>query len=354
MKTILLTWWTWYIWSHAAVVFLEAWYNIVIIDNLSNSSEDVIEKIETIVNNSPLLTREGARGWVKFYNWDLRNKTDIETVFWENKIDGVIHFAWAKAVWESCDKPFYYWENNVAATGNLVEIMEKHNCKNIIFSSSATVYDPTWTPPFSEDSKTGWDISNPYGTNKYVIEHMLRDMSNHKDFNSICLRYFNPIWAHESGLIWEDPNDIPNNLLPFVMKVASGELQEINIFWDDYDTPDGTGVRDYIHVVDLVEWHLKAWEYLDSPLLTREGARGWVEYINLWAGKATSVLEMINMTSEIVWTKLPYKVVERRNGDLASSYCIATKAEKLLNWKTRFSVRQGIEDSWNFIQKKSQ
>lgn len=336
MQTILLTWWAWYIWSHAAVVFLQAWYNIIIIDNLSNSSENVIQDIFTITWKK-----------VKFYNADLRNKTDIEKVFLENNIDWVIHFAWAKAVWESCDQPFYYWENNVAATGNLVEIMDKYNCRNIIFSSSATVYDPTGTPPFSENSKTGWDISNPYGTNKYVIEHMLRDMSNHKGFNSICLRYFNPIGAHESGLIWEDPNDIPNNLLPFVMKVASGELKEINIFWDDYNTPDGTGIRDYIHVVDLVEWHLKAWEFIE-----KSQTKWFIEYINLWAGKATSVLEMINITSEIVWRDLPYKIVKRRTWDLASSYCIAEKAHKLLNWKTKLSVKQGIEDSWNFIQKK--
>ncbi len=381
MQTILLTWWTWYIWSHAAVVFLEAWYNIVIIDNLSNSSEDVIEKINTIVsphltsplqerdstNNSPL--QRGARGGrLSFYKWDLRNKSDIEKVFQENTIDWVIHFAWAKAVWESCDKPAYYWENNVAATGNLVEIMDKYNCKNIIFSSSATVYDPAGTPPFSEKSKTGWDISNPYWTNKYVIEHMLRDMSNHRGFNSICLRYFNPVWAHESGLIWEDPNDIPNNLLPFIMKVASWELQEIKIFWDDYDTIDWTGVRDYIHVVDLVEGHLKAWEaihHLTSPLEEREntnippskgglGGAGHIEYINLWTGNWTSVLEMVNHASEIVWKPLPYSIIERRTWDLASSYCIAHKAKKILNWEAKLSVKQAIKDSWNFIQKKGE
>ena len=363
MQTILLTWWTWYIWSHAAVTFLLAGYNIVIIDNLSNSSDDVVNKIFTI-------------SWkkVKFYNWDLRNKTDIEKVFAENKIDWVIHFAGAKAVWESCDKPSYYWENNVAATGNLVEIMDKYNCKNIIFSSSATVYDPAGTPPFSEDSKTGWDISNPYGTNKYVIEHMLRDMSNHRWFNSICLRYFNPVWAHESGLIWEDPNDIPNNLLPFIMKVASWELKEINIFWDDYDTIDWTGVRDYIHVVDLVKGHLKAWEFIEDntgqtqgtaptntgrgePCLHPENSKnlpknGFIEYINLWTWNWTSVIEMINYTSEVIWKKLAYKIVDRRTWDLASSYCIADKAKKLLNWEAKLSVKQAINDSWNFIKNK--
>ena len=339
---------------------MQAWYNIIIIDNLSNSSEDVVEKIEAIVNphlTSPLEERDstknsplqrGARGWLKFYKWDLRIKSDIETVFSENAIDWVIHFAGAKAVWESCEKPFYYWENNVAATGNLVEIMDTYNCKNIIFSSSATVYDPAWTPPFSETSKTGWNIANPYWTNKYVIEHMLRDMSNHRGFNSICLRYFNPVWAHESSLIWEDPNDIPNNLLPFIMKVASWELKKINIFWDDYDTRDWTGVRDYIHVVDLVEGHLKAWEWMKN-----NSQNGHIEYINLWTWNWTSVLEMVNYASEIIWKQLPYSIVSRRTWDLASSYCIADKAKKILNWEAKLSVKQAIKDSWNFIQKKS-
>ncbi len=336
----------------------------MIIDNLSNSSDDVIEKIKAIVSRDS----RSAVPTLKFYKWDLRNKSNIETVFQENKIDWVIHFAGAKSVWESCEKPFYYWENNVAATTNLVEIMDKHWCKNIIFSSSATVYDPVGTPPFSEQSKTGWDIANPYWTNKYVIEHMLRDMSQHRNFNSVCLRYFNPVWAHESGLIWEDPNDIPNNLLPFIMKVASWELQEIKIFWDDYDTIDWTGVRDYIHVVDLVEGHLKAWEYIDNNTGQTQGTaptntskdescvhpeNGFIEYINLWTWNWTSVLEMVNYTSDIVWKKLPYCIVSRRTWDLASSYCIATKAKKLLNWKAKLSVKQAIKDSWNFIQKKA-
>ncbi|MCD5380613.1 NAD-dependent epimerase/dehydratase family protein, partial [Candidatus Gracilibacteria bacterium] len=184
-------------------------------------------------------------------------------------------------------------------------------------------------------------------TNKYVIEHMLRDMSNHRGFNSICLRYFNPVGAHSSGLIGEDPNDIPNNLLPFIMKVASGELKEINIFGDDYNTPDGTGVRDYIHVVDLVKGHLKAWEWMKN-----NSQNGHIEYINLGTGNGTSVLEMVNYTSEIVGKKLPYSIVPRRTGDLASSYCIADKAKNILNWEAKLSVKQAIKDSWNFIQKK--
>ena len=334
MQTILLTWWTWYIWSHAAVTFLLAGYNIVIIDNLSNSSDDVVNKIFTI-------------SWkkVKFYNWDLRNKTDIEKVFAENKIDWVIHFAGAKAVWESCDKPSYYWENNVAATGNLVEIMDKYNCKNIIFSSSATVYDPAGTPPFSEDSKTGWDISNPYGTNKYVIEHMLRDMSNHRWFNSICLRYFNPVWAHESGLIWEDPNDIPNNLLPFIMKVATWELKEIQVFGNDYDTKDWTWERDYIHVLDLIEGHIKALEFIEKN-------KNVYEEINLWTGKATSVLEMIKITKKVANKDLKYKIVKRRIWDIATSYCSPEKAKKFLNWDAKYSIEEAIIDSYNFIKNK--
>ncbi len=350
MHTLLLTWWTWYIWSHAAVTFLEAWYNVVLFDNLSNSSESVIEKIKEITN-TPLSSKEeglGVRGSLTFYKWDLRNKSDIEQVFQENTIDWVIHFAWAKAVWESCDAPFYYYDNNVTWSNILFEVMEQNNVRNIIFSSSATVYQPDLIPPFTEESVT-WNTTNPYGTSKFIIENMLRDLSNHKEWNVVNLRYFNPVGAHSSGLIGEDPNDIPNNLLPYIMKVADWELKSLWVFWDDYDTIDGTWVRDYIHVVDLVEWHLKAWEFLDS--ITEYDYEDVYEVFNLWTWNWTSVMQMIEYTSEIIGNPLPYNIQPRRTWDIASSYCIADKAKNLLDWEAKISVKQAIQDSWNFIQK---
>ena len=349
MQTILLTWWTGYIGSHNAVLLLEEWYEVILFDNLSNSNEDVVWKIKEITGKMPT-----------FYNGDLRNTSDIKKVFSENTIDTVIHFAGAKAVWESCDKPFYYYENNIVWTINLCEVMEEFYVKNIIFSSSATVYSPLETPPFDEKTPTGW-TTNPYGTSKLIIENILRDLSNHKDFNVINLRYFNPVWAHKSGLIWEDPNDIPNNLLPYIMKVASWELSEISIFWDDYDTIDGTWVRDYIHVVDLARWHIQALKYMEniattlpSPYQEKEKLHREAIYqeINLWTGRWTSVLEMIHYTDKVVGRKLDYKIKDRRSGDIASAYCNPQKAKDILDWEAKQTVKEAIADSWNFIKKK--
>ncbi len=344
MKTILLTWATWYIGSHWAVSLLEKGYNVVIVDNLSNSSKDSLEAIEKITWKTP-----------KFYEIDLRDKEKLTQVFRENKIDSVIHFAWAKAVGESCELPFYYYDNNIVGSLNLFELMDKFEVKNIIFSSSATVYDPSWTPPFVEEDLI-WNTTNPYGTTKLIIENILRDLANHKWFNVINLRYFNPVWAHFSGLIWEDPNDKPNNLLPFIMKVASGELEQIQVFWDDYSTKDWTWERDYIHVVDLIDGHIKALEYIEKLPLPQGRGVGWgYEEINLWTWKATSVLEMIKTTEDIIWKKLNYQIVDRRAWDLASSFCNPLKAKKLLDWETKLSIKQAIADSWNFIKnKKSQ
>jgi len=363
MKTILLTWATWYIGSHWAVALLEKGYNVIIVDNLSNSSKESLDNINKIINNSPLLQRRGSRGEVKFYEIDLRNKEKLEQVFIENKINSVIHFAWAKAVWESCELPFYYYYNNVVWSLNLFELMDKYDVKNIIFSSSATVYDPYEKSPLNEKNRT-WNTTNPYWTSKLIIENILRDLSNHKWFNVINLRYFNPVWAHSSWLIWEDPNDIPNNLLPFILKVATWELKEIQVFWDDYDTKDGTWERDYIHVVDLIDGHIKALEYIEKIIRQTQGTaptekcRGEscihpiYEEINLWTWKATSVLEMIKITEEITWKILDYKIVDRRAWDLAKSYCNPEKAKKFLNWESSFSIKQAITDSWNFIQNK--
>lgn len=333
MKTILLTWGTWYIGSHWAVALIEKGYNVIIVDNLSNSSKESLKAIEKITWKK-----------VKFYEIDLRNKQELEKIFLENRIDWVIHFAWAKAVWESCKLPFYYYDNNVVWSLNLFELMDKYDVKNIIFSSSATVYDPAWTPPFTEKDLT-WNTTNPYWTTKFIIENILRDLSNHKNFSVINLRYFNPVWAHKSGLIWEDPNGIPNNLLPFILKVATWELKEIQVFWDDYDTKDGTWERDYIHVVDLIEWHIKALEYIENN-------KNVYEEINLWTWKATSVLEMIKITEKLIWKKLNYKIVKRRDWDLAKSYCIPKKAKEILDWETKKDIVEAISDSINFIKNK--
>jgi UDP-glucose 4-epimerase len=356
MQTLLLTWWTWYIGSHAAVVFLQAGYNVIILDNLSNSSEEVLGKIKNITGKE-----------AKFYQWDIKNTADIEKIFQENTIDGVVHFAGLKAVGESCEKPFQYYENNVIGSKNLFEIMEKYSCRKIIFSSSATVYDtthpnaPDLISPLSlkGEGARGWGLketsptgntTNPYGTTKFLIENILRDLATHTELHVANLRYFNPIGAHESWLIGEDPNDIPNNLLPYIMKVASWELRKLSVFWNDYDTPDWTGVRDYIHVMDLAQAHLKAWEYLHPPIITREEMKGCFESFNLGTGKWSSVLEMVHATEAIIWKPLPYTISARRPGDIASAYCSPEKARELLNWKAEKSVKEAIADSWNFIQ----
>lgn len=349
MKTLLLTGWTGYIGSHNAVLFLKQGYKIIILDNLSNSSEDVIQSIQTITWKTPI-----------FYKGDLRNIWDIERVFLKHTIDIVIHFAGLKAVWDSCNKPFEYYENNIVGSMNLFQVMEQYKCKNIIFSSSATVYEPSQTPPFSEITLT-WNTTNPYGTTKFIIENLLRDLANHKDFRVVNLRYFNPVGAHSSGLIGEDPNDIPNNLLPFIMKVATWELKELQVFGNDYDTIDGTGVRDYIHVVDLAIGHLKALEWLQKRVSFVEGdvwdtkteeASGIFETFNLGTGNGTSVFEMIAYTESIIWKTLPHSIIERRTGDIASAYCSPKKAETILSWKTEKTVQEAINDSWKFIQNK--
>lgn len=347
----------WYIGSHWAVALIEKWYTVTILDNLSNSSIDVLDSIEKITGTRP-----------KFYEVDLRDKEKLENVFKGDIFDWVIHFAWAKAVWESCDKPFYYYKNNVIWSLNLFECMEKYNVKNIIFSSSATVYKPDEKPPFTEQSLT-WNTTNPYGTTKLLIENILRDLSIHKWFNVINLRYFNPIWAHSSGLIWEDPNDIPNNLLPFIMKVASWELSSLNVFWDDYDTIDWTWERDYIHVNDLIEWHIKALSFIEQENNRRgepcvhpmpkthhipetyqssNNIPPIFENINLWTWKPTSVLEVIKNTEEVTWKKINYTITPRRAWDIAISYCLPTKAKEVLNWETKKTLQQAIKDSWNF------
>jgi len=340
-KTILITWWTWYIWSHAVVKLQELWYKVIIIDNLSNSNKDSLDNIYKITNIRPI-----------FYNIDLRNKEKLEKVFKENEINSVIHFAWAKAVWESCEKPFYYYDNNINGSVVLFELMDKYNVRDIVFSSSATVYDPSEKSPFNEKMKT-WNTTNPYWTAKLIIENILRDLSNHKKFNAINLRYFNPIWAHSSGLIWEDPNWIPNNLLPFILKVVSWELKELKVFWWDYKTKDWTWERDYIHIDDLIDWHIKTLEFIEQNKSKYKDKKTWIyEEINLWTWNATSVLEMIKITKEITWKKIKYKIEKRREWDLPVSYCNPDKAKKILNWEAKYTVKEWIKSWYNFIKNK--
>lgn len=334
MKTILLTWWTGYIGSHTAVKFLEKWQKIIILDNLYNSDISILENIEKITWIKP-----------KFYEIDLREKEKVKKVFEENKIDFVVHFAWLKAVWESCEKPFLYYENNILWSLNLFEIMNDFNVKNIIFSSTATVYDAFKSKtPFSENDFT-WNTTNPYSTTKFIIENILRDLSNHKWFRVINLRYFNPIWAHKSWFLWENPNDIPNNLLPYIMKVAVSKLEKLWIFGNDYNTKDWTWERDYIHILDLSEAHYLAFLYMEK---TKEKI---YEEINIWTWVSTSVFEIIKITESVIWKKIPYEILWRRFWDLDVTYCNPEKAKKILGFEAKFSLEEAIKDQYDFMLK---
>jgi len=268
----------------------------------------------------------------------------MEQIFIENKIDWVIHLAWLKAVWESCENPNYYYENNILWSINLFKIMDKYNVKNIVFSSSATVYNSTEKLPWNEETYT-WNTLNPYWTTKFVIENVLRDLSIYKWFNTVNLRFFNVIWAHKSGIIWEDLEWIPNNLLPYIMKVVTWELDKVKVFWNDYDTKDGTAERDYIHVMDVIEGIVKSWDYIkNNPKWSI------FETFNLWNWKAVSVMEIINLTREITWDDIPYIFTPRRHWDLSVFYCNPNKANDLLKWKALYTVKDAIEDTWRFIR----
>ena len=331
---ILITGGTGYIGSHTAVELINAGKQIVIVDDLSNSSEDVIDRIDKITGIKP-----------KFYKGSILEKQLLERIFTENNIDSVIHFAGYKAVGESVEKPLMYYSNNLIGTIELLEAMKKHGCKRIVFSSSATVYGIDNAPPLTEDMKTS--AINPYGWTKVMIEQILRDVYvSDNEFSVVLLRYFNPVGAHPSGLIGENPKDIPNNLMPYIAKVAIGELDHINVFGNDYDTPDGTGVRDYIHVVDLAIGHVKA---LDKA----ENSFGVLTY-NLGTGNGFSVLELIDSYSKACGKELKRVIAPRRSGDLASCYADPSKAEKELNWKASRTIDDMCRDSWNFIQTSNQ
>lgn len=320
-----------YIGSHTCCELLDNDYEVVIVDNLCNSKEDVVDKIKQITKKE-----------VKFYKGDLCDKNLVDEIFNKENIDAVIHFAGLKAVGESVSKPLLYYRNNIDSTLTLLEVMAKHNCKKIVFSSSATVYGSPKTLPIKEDFPLS--TTNPYGSTKLYIEGILKDLYVSDNGWSIAvLRYFNPIGAHESGLIGENPKDIPNNLMPYIVKVAIGELKELSIFGNDYDTPDGTGVRDYIHVVDLAKGHIKAIEHIFKE-------KG-IDYYNLGTGNGYSVLDLVTTFEKVNNVKVNYKVVARRPGDVASCYADATYALKKLNWKATKGIEEMCKDSFNFVKK---
>ncbi len=326
-KSILLTGGAGYIGSHAAVELINNNYQVIIVDNLSNSSAKTIDCIEQITGVRP-----------EFYELDVRSP-ELAKVFEENSIDAVIHFAGLKAVGESVQKPLQYYDNNLNSSINLLRIMHKFAVKKLVFSSSATVYGDQKSP-LDETSQTGVGITNPYGQTKFMIEQIIKDVCvSDKDFQATILRYFNPIGAHQSGLIGEEPSGIPNNLLPYVLKVATGELPEVKVFGDDYDTVDGTGVRDYIHVVDLAKGHLKALQKLDKGC----------EIVNLGTGKGSSVLEIIKAVEEACGKKIKYVIEDRRAGDLDIVYAKTDKAEQVLDWKSEKSIQQACTDSWKWV-----
>lgn len=326
---ILVTGGAGYIGSHTCVELLNAGYGVIVIDNLYNSNQKAIDRIEQITGKK-----------VKFYENDVLDRDALEKIFSENSIDAVIHFAGLKAVGESVHKPIEYYHTNIGGTLTLVDVMREHNCRNIIFSSSATVYGDPAEIPISENCPKG-TCTNPYGWTKWMQEQILTDIHTADlSWNVILLRYFNPIGAHKSGLIGEDPKGIPNNLLPYVAQVAIGKLPQINVFGDDYDTPDGTGVRDYIHVVDLARGHVKAVERLAK----NDG----VFICNLGTGKGYSVLDVIHAFEKACGHKLKYEIKPRRDGDIATCYCNPEKAKKELGWTAEYTLDDMCADSWRW------
>ena len=322
-----------FIGSHTAVELLKEGKEIIIIDDFSNSTPKSIEAIKKITGKD-----------FKFYEMDYADREKLQKVFEENKIDAVINFAGFKAVGESVQKPIEYYTNNISGALVVLDVMRKYGCKKFIFSSSATVYGDPEVIPITEDSKVG-GTTNPYGTTKLFIEQILKDIYKSDNTWDICiLRYFNPVGAHESGLIGEEPKGIPNNLMPYIARVAAGVLPELSVFGNDYDTHDGTGVRDYIHVVDLAKGHVKALEKLDKE---NEGL-----YIyNLGTGTGYSVLDMVKAFEETTGKEVKYKIAPRRPGDIATCYADPAKARRELNWSTEKTLEDMCKDSWNFIEK---
>ena len=326
---ILVTGGAGFIGSHTCVELLDAGYEVVIVDNLCNSSEEAVKRVETITGKS-----------VKFYNADIRDAAAMNEIFEKESIDSVIHFAGLKAVGESVAKPLEYYQNNIAGTIVLCDVMKNHGVKNIIFSSSATIYgDPAFIP-ITEESPKG-TCTNPYGWTKWMLEQILTDLHKaDEEWNVVILRYFNPIGAHKSGMIGEDPKGIPNNLMPYISQVAIGKLESLGVFGDDYDTHDGTGVRDYIHVVDLAIGHVKALKKIEE--------KAGVCVYNLGTGAGYSVLDMLHAFEKACGKTLPYQIKDRRPGDIAVCYADAKKAEEELGWTAERGLEEMCEDTWRW------
>ncbi len=317
-----------YIGSHTCLLLLEAGFEVVVIDNLSNSSMESLRRVQKITDKS-----------IKFLKVDIRDEKRLEDIFESHEFIGVIHFAGLKAVGESTEIPLEYYEQNVHGTVTLLKVMQKYDCKRIVFSSSATVYGDPASVPITESFPTS--ATNPYGRTKLFIEEILKDLSiSDQDWNIVLLRYFNPIGAHKSGLIGEDPQGIPNNLMPFISQVAVGKREKLAVFGNDYPTPDGSGVRDYIHVVDLSDAHVKALQKIES-------LKG-VSTFNLGTGNGVSVLEMVEAFEAQTGKEVPYEITDRRPGDIAECWADASLASEVLGWKAQFGLNEMIEDTWRW------
>ena len=327
--SILVTGGTGYIGSHTVVELLSAGYEVVVLDNLSNSSKESLRRVEEITGKA-----------VPFYEADISDRDALESIFAKEKIDCCIHFAGLKAVGESVQKPWEYYSNNVAGTLVLVDVMRKHGAKNIIFSSSATVYGDPDCVPITEAAPRK-ECTNPYGTTKSMLEQILTDIQKaDPEWNVVLLRYFNPIGAHESGRIGENPSGIPNNLMPYITQVAVGKRERLGVFGNDYDTPDGTGVRDYIHVVDLAKGHVAALSMIEK--------KAGLKIYNLGTGNGTSVLELVKTFEEVNGVKIPYEIMPRRAGDIATNYADPALAREELGWSATLDIRRMCEDSWRW------
>lgn len=330
--SILITGGAGYIGSHTLIELCNAGFDFIVYDNLSNSSKVAISRVEKIINKN-----------IPFVEGDIRDTAKLKEVCSNNKIDSVIHFAGLKAVGESVANPLSYYDNNVVGTIRLLEVMKEFDCKKIVFSSSATVYGEPKTMPICEDFPVG-GTTNPYGTSKYMIERILEDLYvSDNSFKIAILRYFNPVGAHNSGTIGEDPNGIPNNLMPFISQVAVGKREFINVFGGDYDTADGTGVRDYIHVVDLAYGHVKAIQYLNNQTKNITPLK-----VNLGTGNGYSVLDMIKAFEKASNKTIAYKIVERRAGDIATCYANPDFAKEILGWKAKKTIEEMCADSWKW------
>ncbi|WP_137167853.1 UDP-glucose 4-epimerase GalE [Salinimonas lutimaris] len=329
MKTILVTGGAGYIGSHTTLQLLERDFQVVVLDNLANASPESLRRVESLTGKS-----------VTFVQGDIRDTAVLDDIFSQHDIHAVIHFAGLKAVGESVQKPLEYYENNVYGTLTLCKAMRQHNCKNIVFSSSATVYGDPAALPLREDMSTG-QPTNPYGMSKLMVENVLRDLyASDDEWNIVLLRYFNPVGAHPSGQIGEDPNGIPNNLMPYISQVATGKLKQLSVFGDDYDTKDGTGVRDYIHVEDLANGHLKALDRIDLSM--------GLDVYNLGTGQGYSVLEMVNAFEQASGQTINYTLAPRRNGDVAACYADPTKAAQELNWHAEKGLQDMCKDVWHW------